>query len=117
ASSFCSHKLIGSCDMQGGRLHPIVEIEPAQATDILDGLETLRGRSGQGVMIHAPGEGPDSFVNWAVQEVNNAIQATSNEEKKHHCVDALLHARRGLACLVDWYLERDLATLCKNAPA
>jgi uncharacterized protein YutE (UPF0331/DUF86 family) len=45
------------------------------------------------------------------------MQSTSKEEKEHHCVDAVLHARRGLACLVDWYLERDLATLCKNAPA
>ena len=31
-------------------------------------------------------------------------------------MDAVLSARRSLACLVDWYLQRDLATLCKDAP-
>ena len=103
--------------MSSERLQPIVNVKSATAADILDGLEALEGRSGEGVIVQAPGEGPDRLVNWALQEVNNAMQSTSKEEKEHHCVDAVLHARRGLACLVDWYLERDLATLCKNAPA
>ena len=28
----------------------------------------------------------------------------------------MLHARRGFACLVDWFLDRDLASLCKDPP-
>jgi hypothetical protein len=101
--------------MQSKRLHPTIEIEPATPSDILNGLETLEGRSGEGVLIKPPGDGPDSFLNWALQEVNNARQFAS-EEQKHHCVDAVLNARRALACLVDWYLQRDLAMLCKDAP-
>ncbi len=102
--------------MPSERLHPVVKIEPATPAIILDGLETLEGRSGQGVLVDPPGDGPDRLLNCALQEVNNAMQSGSEEDKKHYCVDAVLHARRGLACLVDWYLERDLATRCKNAP-
>src|SRR6266496_5373337 len=103
--------------MPSERLHPVVKIEPATPAIILDGLETLEGRSGAGVVVDPPGDGPDGLLNWALQEVNMAMRSRSDEEKKHHCVDAVLHARRGLACLVDWYLERDLAMLCKDAPA
>src|SRR6266513_836501 len=102
--------------MPSERLHPIVEVEPATPAEVLNGLETLEGRSGEGVVVDPPGDGPDGLLNWALQEVNMAMQSRSDEEKKHHCVDAVLHARRGLACLVDWYLQRDLATLCKDAP-
>jgi hypothetical protein len=101
--------------MPSARLHPTVEVEQATPADVLDGLETLEGRSGQGILVTPPGDGPDRFLNWALQEVNNARQSTS-EEQAHHCVDAVLNARRALACLVDWYLQRDLATLCKDAP-
>jgi hypothetical protein len=41
------------------RLGPIIEIEPATPADVLDGLETLEGRSGQGVILRPPGDGPD----------------------------------------------------------
>ena len=107
--------------MASERLKPIVEIESATAADILGGLEALVGRirtrgAGQGIIVRAPGDGPDRLMNWALQEVNNAVQSTSNEEREHHCVDAVLHARRALSCLVDWYLERDLAIFCKDAP-
>jgi hypothetical protein len=98
------------------RLNPAIEIQPAMPADVLGGLETLEGRSGQGITISPPGDGPDRLLNWALKEVNDAMESI-DEEQKHHCVDAVLHGRRGLACLVDWYLERDLATLCKDAPA
>src|SRR5438132_112103 len=100
--------------MQSKPVHPTIEIKLATPADILDGIESLEGRSGQGVLVDPPGEGPDMLLNWALQDVNNAMQSPSDEEKKHYCVDAVLHARRCLACLVDWYLERDLATLCKD---
>ena len=101
--------------MPSERLRPTMEVEPATPADILDGLETLEGRSGQGTLVIPPGDGPDRFLNWALQEVTNARQSAA-EEQEHHCVDAVLNARRSLACLVDWYVQRDLATLCKDAP-
>jgi len=107
--------------MASERLKPVVEIESATAADILDGIETLAGKirtrgAGQGIVVRAPGEGPDKLMNWALQEVNSARQCTSKDEREHYCVDAVLHARRALSCLVDWYLERDLAIFCKDAP-
>ena len=84
--------------MSSERLRPTMEVEPATPADILDGLETLEGRSGQGTLVIPPGDGPDRFLNWALQEVTNARQSAS-EEQEHHCVDAVLNARRSLACL------------------
>ena len=102
--------------MPSARIKPILEIEYATPADVLDGLETLEGSSGRGVVLDPPGDGPDRLLNWALQEVNSAMQSRSAEETKHHCVDAVLNARRALGCLVDWYLERDLANLCKDPP-
>ena len=107
--------------MASERLKPMVEIESSTAADIAGGLESLAGRirtrgAGLGIVVPAPGHGPDRLMNWALQEVNNAMQSPSSEEREHHCVDAVLHARRALSCLVDWYLERDLAMFCKDAP-
>lgn len=102
--------------MPSERLHPIIEIERVRPADILDGFETLEGRSGQGICISPLGEGPDTLLDWALQEINSATQSASKEKTKQHCVNAVVNARRSLGCLVDWYLERDLATLCKNPP-
>lgn len=43
----------------------------------------------------------------AAQDVNEQQRFASN---------AILNARRALACLVEWYLQRDCFRLCKNAP-
>ena len=105
--------------MSSKKLHPVVEIEAVSASDILDALETLqpdRVVSGHGVLVQAKGAGPDAFLSWALLDIENAMQFKS-EERKRHCMSALVNARRGFACLVDWYLQRDLATLCKNPPS
>jgi len=59
--------------MPSQRLHPIVEVEPATPAEVLNGLETLEGRSGEGVVVDPPGDGPDGLLNWALQEVNMAM--------------------------------------------
>ncbi len=56
------------------------------------------------------------MLGWAVQDLHAALQSASPDSAKRHSVNAMLHARRGLACVVDWYLERDLAMLCKDPP-
>jgi hypothetical protein len=58
-------------------LKPIVEIESATAADIAGGLESLVGRirtrgAGLGIVVPAPGNGPDRLMNRALQEVNNS---------------------------------------------
>ncbi len=98
-------------------VNPIIEIEHATPADILDGLKTLKGSHGLNVQITPPGDGPDRLLRWALQEVTSAMRPIPDEEREHYCVDAVLPARRALACLVDWYLERDLAIFCKKPPA
>src|SRR4051812_45343225 len=33
------------------------------------------------------------------------------------CTNAVVNSRRALACLVEWYVERDLGKLCMTPPA
>ena len=103
--------------MKPNPLSPDLEFENATFADILDGLHTLTGRHGQGVIVPAPGDGPDKPLGWALQEVANAAQKTLSEERDQLCTNAILNSRRALACLVGWYIERDLGRLCKNPPA
>jgi len=106
--------------MPTARVQPQIEVESATASDILDGLESIKTEaviSGHGVIVNPPGvNGPEEFLSWALLDVTNARQSNSEKERRRHCVSAVLHARRGFACLVDWFLERDLASLCKNPP-
>jgi uncharacterized protein YutE (UPF0331/DUF86 family) len=92
------------------------EFETASAADVLDGLGTVTGRCGEGVILPAPGDGPDTHLAWAIQEVSGALNILDKQEQRKLCTNAIINARRALACLVDWYLERDLAMYCQNPP-
>jgi len=99
------------------RIKPDCRIEIATAGDIIDGLETLKGRSGQGTILRPPGRGPDEPLAWAISEVTAAAVADEEAEVSKLCTNAVMNSRRALACLVDWYIDRDLAKYCKNPPA
>jgi hypothetical protein len=92
------------------------DFETVSAADVLDGLRTLTGRFGQGTVIPPPGYGPDTSLTWAIQDVSSALNLSDTQEQQKLCTSAIVNSRRALACLVDWYLERDLATHCKNPP-
>jgi len=96
---------------------PVCSFETVSAPDILSGLHTLKGRYGQGIIVPPPGDGPDKPLNWAIQEIINAAGAPTQEERERLSTDAMLNSRRALACLVDWYLERDLINRCKKPPS
>jgi hypothetical protein len=102
--------------MSGDRIIAQCEFETVSAADILDGLNTLSGRFGQGVNISAPGDGPDMHLSWSIQEVTNAFQTPNGPKRAQLCTNAVLNARRARACLVDWYVERDLGKYCRNPP-
>jgi hypothetical protein len=102
--------------MSDKRLAPDLTFDPAEAADLLDGLKTLKGISGRGVIIPPPGTGPDQQLSWAMEEISAAARSTSKNEVARHCTGAVMSARRALACLVDWYLDRDFANFCKNRP-
>jgi hypothetical protein len=108
---------MGLIEMSGKRISAGCEFEAASAADILDGLGTLSGRAGQGVMIPAPGDGPDKPLSWSIQEVTNAFQIQAGPDRDRLCTNAVLNSRRALACLVEWYVERDLGKFCRNPPS
>jgi hypothetical protein len=103
--------------MGNQRVNPTCTFEKSSADDILDGVRTLDGRYGHSVLVGAPGVGPDALLNWGIQEVIAASNAQSTADRARLCTNAILNARRALACLVDWYLDRDIAKLCRNPPA
>lgn len=99
-------------------IRPVCDFETVSAADVLSGLNTLKGRhGGQGIIVPPPGDGPDKPLNWAIQEVINAAVAPTKEERERLSTNAMLNSRRALACLVDWYLERDLINRCKKPPS
>ena len=92
------------------------EFEIASADDLIDAVGTLTGGSGQGMVISAPGDGPDNPLAWAIQDVSNASHEPDKNEQARLCTNAVLNSRRALNCLVDWYVERDLGNRCKDPP-
>lgn len=90
--------------------------EYASGDDLVDAIHTVAGRCGQGVIVPPPGNGPDNPLAWSIQEVNRAGMEADKTEREKLCTNAMLNARRSLACLVDWYVSRDLADRCKNPP-
>jgi hypothetical protein len=104
-------------EMHANRITPEVHVETATAADLVDGLHsiTVSTRSaGEGTFIPPPGTGPDKPLAWALQDIVAAAQGADFREK--HCANSIINSRRALACLVDWYIERDLACYCRNRP-
>ena len=98
-------------------IKPDCRTEVVTALDIIDGLDTLKGRSGQGTVLRPPGLGPDELLAWAISEVTAAARAGEETAISKLCTNAVMNSRRALACLVDWYIDRDLAKYCKKPPA
>jgi uncharacterized protein YutE (UPF0331/DUF86 family) len=91
--------------------------ENVSATNLIDGLSTLSGTAGCGVSVPSPGDGPDSPLEWSIRDVIEAVtHADAPKEQARLCTNAIINARRALGCLVDWYVQRDLANKCKTPP-
>jgi len=91
-------------------------IENLHADDLLDALRTLKGKDGTGVHVPAPGDGVEKLLGWSMNDIHTAAMCGDKEEQERHATNAVVNARRALACLVDWYLARDGFAYCKNAP-
>lgn len=102
--------------MEQKRLTAQCEFEEVSADDLIDGIGTLSGRYGQGVIVPPPGDGPDRPLSWAIRDVSTAPKEPDADERDRLCTSAVLNSRRALACLVDWYVERDLGNRCKTPP-
>ncbi len=102
--------------MTAKRITPDCHLETATAGDLIDGLHTVSAKYGRGAILPPPGTGPDTPLGWAIQEVTAAAKTSDEAEVERLCTNAVMNGRRALACLVDWYIDRDLAKFCKNPP-
>ncbi len=93
-----------------------VEFKKLPSEDLLDAVKTIKGNSTTGISHPQLGIGPARQIAWATADIAKASESTDAEEQERCSVNALLHARRGLACLVDSYLLRDGLSLCKGFP-
>jgi len=91
--------------------------EEVESVDLIDAANTLKGRDSKGIHVSPPGDGVDKLLGWAIADVKLSAQAQDVNEQERFASNAILHARRALACLVEWYLKRDCFRLCNNAPS
>lgn len=83
--------------------------------DILGALPTIDSGSGTNVNVAPPGDqDPNTLLAWALNSLGNAERLA--EEAQQHFDSAVVHARRALNSLTDWYLARDGFCFCADPP-
>src|SRR5260370_41079444 len=92
-----------------------VIFEQIDPDDLPSGVNSLGGDGAQSVFVDPPGN-VDHQLGWAITEIISARNAGNLPDRERHSTNAVLAARRALACLVDWYITRDCFSLCKGAP-
>ncbi len=84
--------------------------------DLIDAARTLPGGYSWGAITNPPGMGVDPQIVWATREIALAEGASNSLDQQRLLVNAVTHARRALACLVDWYLASYNFSRCSGAP-
>jgi hypothetical protein len=93
-----------------------VHFESVDPRDLLDVARSIEGKGGGTGAIYAPpGQGVDELLAWSMTDIQLARDQSDAKETGRCATNAVLNARRALACLVDWYLLRDGFSLCKDA--
>ena len=87
--------------------------EEVEAGDLLDALTSFSSRDPLSRSIAMIGSGTKSQIDWAVADVGAATEA---DDPRRHLVNAVMNARRALACWVDSYIECFGFALCKSRP-
>ena len=97
--------------------------EEIEAVDLIDAIKSLPFFKSNSffiptnMTIASPGDGVDYLIDWSMNDIYEAItQNEQGKDFKQNATNAVINARRSLACLVDWYLQRDGFSYCKNAP-
>jgi hypothetical protein len=90
-----------------------VNFESVDPKDLLDVARSIEGKSGgTGAVYAPPGQGVDELLAWSMTDIQLARDQSDSKEMARCSTNAVLNARRALACLVDWYLLRDGFSLC-----
>lgn len=106
------------CWYSGGmeRIKRRIVFEHVDAEDLLDVARSMRGRGREDVRIPAPGIGVDELLAWSLKDVELARDVRGTSAEGRCATNAVMNGRRALACLIDWYLQRDCFHLCADAP-
>jgi len=94
----------------------IVTFEDLAPADLPSALGSLPRLQYHYVIQPKVGIGYEIFLQWALNDVAEAGRIASGDECDRASVNAIMNARRALACLVDQYLQRDGFLLCKKPP-
>lgn len=99
-------------------LTPQLTFEELDPADIPSAVEACAGKLYKTVAWLAPlGLGHEAFLRWALEDITAATQSPAGDTQLRFCANALMNARRSLACLVDEYLIRDGFMACKDPPS
>lgn len=96
---------------------PEVTFEEMLPEDIPSGLRTLSNPHWRRVILEPRGCGYEKYLQWAREEIKAASDTPDVHERDRQSVNAVMHARRALSCLIDQYLMRDGFVDCCDAPA
>jgi hypothetical protein len=82
--------------------------ENVQAQDILDAIETLSPSKKLEVQVPYPGKGPDFFLKWAKDELDEASAIEDKDAKNRKYYNASVYSKGAVECLIDWFLSKYL---------
>src|SRR5207253_7357268 len=97
-------------------MNPNVTFETLVAADIKSALLSLKlsgGGTREGIIRNPIGLGHELFLNWALQDIEASSLMTGGDRDRAS-VNAIMNARRALACLMDQYWQRDGFEFCYN---
>ena len=86
----------------------VKEEEIVQAQDILDAIETLSPAKKLEVKIPFPGKGPDFFLKWSKDELEEANAIEDEDAKNRKYYNASVYSKGAVECLIDWFLSKYL---------
>lgn len=93
---------------------PIVSEQEIDPADLSSALQTLKPSERRSVTHEPIGLGHEKLLDWALYDIAEATKAGTADERLRASVNAVMHARRALSCLVDQYLQRDGFSFCKD---
>jgi hypothetical protein len=96
------------------------DTDPINLIDALKSLPFIKSDSffiPTNMTIAPPGNGVNLLIDWSLKDIYEAISLNElGQDCQRNATNAVINARKSLACLVDWYLQRDGFCFCKNAP-
>jgi hypothetical protein len=76
--------------------------------DIIDAIDTLKFDAKLDVHVPPPGKGPQFFLDWAKDELEEAALSQDKQTRYRKFYNASVYSKGAVECLVDWFLSRYL---------